>query len=486
MASSVLRPGTDDLLRAWGAMVDADASGMGFGFGENRQTRFQSRATAFLDAPSRETLASLWCEDTVVAHDNPGADLLLSMFDGDAGELAAFCESLRSADEFDPAWADRLGWKWALWELYTRFNADTPTPLTEDAVEALEWFGLSVSGSFRERMAAVDEFVDRYDAVVGHPTAGSVHEGPVRVELEQLFHAVATLGPRDISPQLKGPHGQFYRHLYGGREAPAERTEQVTLVDETRTVYAYAWGKTNGAYEDERRTEFWGGTHWEDWKEDYTTYFDGTVRERYALTDLEADDIEPLFDDITRKDATDLGTSVAEYLMGGQWGQYVWNDVVEYFVSNPAEASGVLSLFFDDTPNVIDRLQAFREHAIHVSNRDGRSPGSIERMATSLQMLAFPDQHVGLPPRKTSVFMEERSTLPKYRSGFRPRQYRVVIPALRALRDEIGAALVELDADDDATMLDVHNVLWMYENEGKPGREELPPSVRRGSQPDED
>lgn len=59
MASSVLRPGTDDLLRAWGAMVDADASGMGFGFGENRQTRFQSRATAFLDAPSRETLASL-------------------------------------------------------------------------------------------------------------------------------------------------------------------------------------------------------------------------------------------------------------------------------------------------------------------------------------------------------------------------------------------------------------------------------------------
>lgn len=478
MTGSVLRPGADGMLRAWKGMIRSEAAGAGFDLEENRQTRFSSRVRTFLDGPCEDSFADLWQPDAVVAHDNPGTDLFLTTFDGDVDDLAAFVETLRTADAFDPTWSDRLGWRWALWELYTRCNDSAPVVLTEESVEALEWFGIAVSGSFRERVTAAEGFRERYADVVGHATAGTAHEVPVRVEIDQLCNAVVRLGPEDIAAQLKGPHGQFYRHLYGGREAPAERTDQVELVEETRLVYAYAWGKKKGAYEDERRTDFWGGSHWEDWKDEYAAYFDDTIRERYALADLEPDDVAPLFDDITNRDATDLGASVAEYLMGGRWGQYVWNDVVDYFVSNPGEASDVLSLFFDDSVHVSDRLRAFREHTIHISDEEGRSPGSIERMATSLLMLASPDDHVGLPPRKTSVLLEDKSTLSNYRSGFRPRQYWAVIHALRALRDEIATALEELGEAGDATMLDVHNVIWIYEESGDPHRGELPPSKR--------
>lgn len=478
MAGPALRPGGENFLRAWGTMVESEASGAGFDFRDTRQATFQSRVEQFLAAPTGETFAALWSEDAVVAHANPGPDLLVSTFDGDVADLARFLETLRSADAFDPSWSDRLGWDWALWELYTRLDTGAPAILTEDAAAGLGELGPRVGGSFDERMATLRRFADRYTDVVGHPTGGTDHEVPVRVELEELFGLLTRLDTDAVAAQLKGPYGDVYRHLYGGREAPADRTDPVTLVDEATVVYAYAWGKANDAYGRDEQTAYWGGQHWESWKDDYVAYFDDTVRGRYDLTDLDPGDVGPLFEDVTRRDATDLSASVAEYLMGGQWGQYTWNDVEDHLVANPRAASGMLSLFFDDDVHVVDRLQAFKEHSIHVTTEEGRSPGSVERMATSLLMLASPDDHVGLPPRKTATLLADLSTLPEYKSGFRPRQYGVVVHALRDLRDEIRRALAELDGDGEVTMLDVHNVIWMYEGEGEPTAGALPPGRR--------
>ncbi len=99
-------------------------------------------------------------------------------------------------------------------------------------------------------------------------------------------------------------------------------------------------------------------------------------------------------------------------------------------------------------------------------------------MATSLMMVFEPDEQIGLPPSKTASFVEAKTTLDDYESGFRPRQYRAVGHALRTSRDEIQSAVRELGGEQPVSMLDVHNVIWMYEDTGETTTDEPPPSYR--------
>ncbi|AGN02382.1 hypothetical protein L593_12195 [Salinarchaeum sp. Harcht-Bsk1] len=464
------------MLRAWGEMIAEEPAGPGYSFTPNRQQVFQNRLEAFLENPCEETLEEFWSADAVDSADNPGQAILLAGFE-DYQDFASFLETLAAASEYDAAWEDTLTWKWALWELYSRSNTDEPGILTREACEALRWFGVECSGDFAERMDVLEAFRETYFDVVGHATKGTEHEASVRAEMEQLFHAFATLDSGDLSAQLKGPYSEFYRGLYGGSAMDRGRPDPVELVDIGPLAYAYAHGKVNDAYDEPDVSGFFGG-YWENWKREYCDYVEETIRDEFTLDDLEAEEIEPLFKALTDREATNLNASVIEYLMGGQWGQYVWNDVEEYFTSNPEEASAVLSEFFDSSKPDVTRLRLFREHTIHIKEEEGRSPGSIERMATSLMMVCEPDEQIGLPPSKTAEFVEAKTTLDDYESGFRPRQYRSVVNALRTFRDEIQSAVEELGGDQSVSMLDVHNVIWMYEDNGEPSNDELPASYR--------
>lgn len=470
-----LRPRSDSLLRAWGTMVREEPSGPGFDFVRPRQTVFEERLEAFREDPRPETFDAIWSSEAAVEHANPGGELFRNTFDGDVPDLASFVDTLRTAAEFNRFWEERTAWTWALWELYTRANDSVPAILTSQSAEALSWFGVSLSGDFRDKMRTLERFRDRYVDVVGHATAGTSHAVPIRTELDELFRAVETVGPDDIAPQLKGPHGDFYRYLYGGSGTEGERTEPVSFDDVASVVRAYAWGEANDAYDRPDEPEYWGGTYWENWKETYADHVRTEIREQFALDDLSPDEIDPLFEAITDAEGSDLGKPVARYVMGSQWGQYTWNDVVSHFREHPAEASRVLSLFFDDSVPVVTRLEAFKDHTIHLTETEGRSPGSIERMATSLLMFTEPDEHLGLPPKRTRTFLEATSTLPDYRSGFRPRQYRTIINPLRGVRDRIAATLRDRGVDATVTMLDVHSLIWIYGGEGAPTADELPP-----------
>ncbi|WP_331232211.1 hypothetical protein [Natronorarus salvus] len=431
---------------------------------------------AFLESPSEERFLELWREDAITAYENPGPQLVLHSFNEEIQTLADFFQELSEADVYNEDWSERM-WNWALWEVYTRLNADQPVILTKEATTGLKGLGVDVSGSFEDRMNSLREFREYYTDQIGHPTSGTPHETTIRIELEQFFHALLTLSAEDVSAELKGPYKRFYRAVHGGREAVSERTESVSLQNETSVVYAYAWAKANGAYGRENRPDYWGGTHWENWKDAYATYIDESIRSEFTLEDLKPEDVEPLFDELTRSDAAPISKPVATYLMGSQWGTYVWNDVVDRFVENPEESSALLSFFFDDSEDVMERLAAFKAHTIHLVDENDRSPGSIQRMATSLLMVAHPDEHVGLPPQKTATFLTDKSTLPKFKSGFRPEQYAVIIHALRTLRNELEQALRELGSDQRMTMLDVHNVIWIYEGTGEPIEAQLPPEI---------
>lgn len=474
MTDLSLRPRTEAFLRRWKAMVRDRPRGTGYDLTASRQVAFLERVDAFVQDPAAETFDAIWTEDVAVEHANPGGPLLRSAFDGDIDELATFVETLRTADTYDPGWEDRLQWQYALWECYTRTNHAVPVIVTSESLDALAWLGEQPNGSFADRLATMKQFASCYSKVVGHATADTAHGVDPKTELDVLFRLIETVDSDDIVSELDGPHAEFYRVLYGGSSMAGGRSGPVRLTDIGPVVRAYARGVENGAYEEPSRPEYWGGTHWETWKDSYATHVENEVRGRFVLDDLSPGEIEPLFDILTTTDGAELSKPVVTYLMGSQWGQYTWNDVVDHFRNNPAEASRMLSMFFDESAHVVDRLSAFRQHTIHITESEGRNPGSIERMATSLLMFAFPDEHVGLPPARTKTFLEAYTTLPKYKSGFRPRQYWTVIVPLRSLRDELQYALDQREEEYTVTMLDIHSLIWIYGSKGSPEPRHLP------------
>lgn len=473
MTDFTLRPRADSLLRAWGQMIQTESNGPGFDFIHPRQSVFKKHADRFCANPRPASFDGIWTPEATVEHSNPGGALLRSAFDGDIDDLAEFLETLRTSTEYNRNWEELLGWKLALWELYTRLNESVPITVTSETTEALSWFGAPISGGFRERRQNIEQFRSHYESVVGHPTQGTSHEVPVKTELDQLFHAIQTLDSDEIGPQLKGPHSDFYQLLYGGGEVHGGRGP-VQLTGVVPIIRAFAWAKANSAYDKPSKPAFWGGTYWENWKESYANHVRTEIREQFTLDDISTEEIGPFFEALTNAEASDLGKPVATYVMGSQWGQYAWNDVVDHFSENATEASRVLSLFFDDSVSVMPRLEAFKEHTIHLTETEGRSPGSIERMATSLLMFTYPEKHLGLPSSRTRQFLEANATLPKYKSGFRPRQYQRIIGPLRGLRDDVRLMMDERNLDIDITMLDIHSMIWIFGGEGAPTSDDLP------------
>lgn len=475
MPRLTLRPRTESLLRAWKSMIQQAPNGTGYNLTHPRQEEFQHRVETFRDNPSTEAFDAIWTPEAAVEHANPGGQMLRITFDGDIDDLVEFVNSVASATEYNHHWEDTLTWSWALWELYTRLNESVPVVLTEQTTGALGWLGAKPSGDFRSRMQTLQEFRDHYTTIVGHPTEDTAHHVSIKTELDEFFRALQSLDREDIAAQVKGDHGEFYKALYGGTgSAQIDTQNRVELSDIGTVVRAYAYGEANDAYDTGSRTEYWGGGYWENWKQSYATHVQTEIRDKFTLDELSPAEIEPLFEAITTTEGSELDKPVATYLMGSQWGQYTWNDIVDHFTENPVEASQALSVFFDESRPVINRLDAFKEHTIHLKETEDRSPGSIQRMATSLLMFSNPKEHLGLPPARTKEFLGDKSTLSNYKSAFQPQQYRKIIGPLRGLRDEIERQVRDYGSDNPVTMLDVHSMIWIYGGEGEPQSNHLP------------
>lgn len=477
MEDSNLRPNAEAYLEQWAELAASQASGPSFNFENPRQLDFLDRVQSFTANPTTETFDAIWSEGAATEYNNPGGKVLRHSFEGEIDQLAEFISELESTDQYSARWENRLVWQFALRELYTRINDSQDVVLTSDTWTLANWLGLELSGDFHEQIDTLERIKEVYTTVAGHPTAETDHEVSVKIELDELARVVSSVDRAAIEAKLKGPHGDFYRSLYGHSEMVEVPSKEVQMTDIGRIIRAYAWGKFNNAFGEEDCPDYWGGTHWETWKNTYASYVESDIKGVFEITDLSEDDVGPLFEAVTNAEASNLSKSVANHIMGSQWGQYTWNDVVDHFMGNPLEASRVLSGFFDEEVFVVDRLAAFKEHTIHLVEEKDRSPGGIKRMATSLLMFFNQEEHIGLPSSRTKAFLEDHSTLDKYRSGFRPRQYWTVVVPLRSVRDDLRTYLDQRGYEGEISMLDVHNIIWIYGgNEEGPRDEHLPPS----------
>jgi hypothetical protein len=449
-------PRQRELLDAWRTTANERASGREFDFTERRHTtRLHDRLDTFLEEPTEDAFESVWMPETLRGAVVGGPGMVLRSWDS-IQDLASFLRTVRDAEDYDERWTERFVSDSVVWELYGRLHPEREPILSGDACRALQDFGYGTIRTFAEGTDAMQSFRADYEAVVGHATAGTDHEVPLSEEIETFLHLVHVLGDDQLLETLAG-EGEYPALIEWERDSTDAK---ITLSGVTPLVDAYAAARAADAYEDvDDADEYWGGQYWESWKQGFRAEFaDATAG--IDLTALDPEDLDPLL--AAMDDASDLSAAVPPYLLGGRSGGIAWSDFKSLTRERPEEAADVLSLLFDDSEHLPSRLARFRRFYDGIDTSGGPTLG----LATALLTFAYPDEYVMYRYTEQSSFFDEFSDY-EVTTGFDTDQYFYLNEACKRVRDRIDEAVGD---DTDVTMLDVHTLLYVWDNDGHPER----------------
>ncbi|WP_435320815.1 hypothetical protein [Haloarchaeobius sp. TZWSO28] len=445
-------PRQEAILSAWKQTVPEHPTGPGYDLSESNRTRVcTERLDEFIEDPSKETFQELWDLDALYESLSPNKSLALDSFWGSVEELAELFAEVRDAETYDPAWERKFQWSQSLWELYGRTHAETSPIPTSQAASGLKQFGFAGGNTYNKRVDSLERFAETYRERVGHVTAGTDHEVPVWVEIDELLALVTTVDPETIRAEVDGPRGPLYRSLDGYGSSGSTETNRPIRLDYEKLAPAidgHLAARESGAYQDET-TEHWGGTHIESWKWEYAKYFEETIREKYDITDLDPEELDSFFADL------DVGmepvSSVLNHMMG-RWGASDWNAVRKHCLENPEEGAAVISDLLTEDAHVTDRLGALQNFCAPLDV----SPGNLMRFASTLLMFAYPEDYITFQYSRFDSFFAANSSVDGLDTGFRPTQYWQVVLACRELRDVLR------EERPDADMIDVHTLVYVW------------------------
>lgn len=451
MSLDDIGPRRKALLETWGTTASNTESGPGFDFTEsNRTQKTQNQVASFLDAPSDERFRDLWSYEILADAVIGGPDGVLNQCSG-IDEVADTIGDIRAASTYDPAWEETFPVDTAVWELYGRLHPKSAPILYGECTRGLKAMGYTQSATFAEAKEAWNEFDLVYDEHVGYATRGTDHEVPRHHEMSEFLRFIATQDDETIAEQLLDDE---YRPLTGWRQEWPVTTD-IELTGHEPHIEGYVDAKRNGGLEREGRDDLWNKGYWEAWKGEYLEHIEKVVKSKYELTDLTASEIEPLLDDLGGSTSTSLSTSVPSYMLGGRQGGIIWSGFKDRSLEDPEEAAAVLSHLFDNEDYVNLRLDRFRTFYGELEEGGGQ----LMSLATILLTFVHPREYVMYRWGLMSTFFGEFADY-KVRTGFNTDQYWKLNVACK------NQILTELDRDlDDATMLDVHTLLYVFDRE---------------------
>ncbi len=451
MSSENIGPRRRALLEAWGNTVSDIESGPGFDFTDNNRThRTQDQVTSFLNAPSDDQFRDLWSYEILADAVIGGPELVLNQCRG-VEEVADTIEEIRAATTYDPGWEATFPVDTAVWELYGRLHPESAPILYSECTRGLKGMGHPQPGTFAEAKEAWSEFDRLYDDHVGYATRGTGHEVPRHHEMSELLRFVATQDDDVIADQLLDDE---YRPITGWRQEWPVTTD-IDFTGHEPHIEGYVEAKRNGGLELDGREDLWNKGYWEAWKGEYREHVADVVKPEYDLTDLTAANVESLLDDLGGSTSTSLSTSVPAYMLGGRQGGIIWSGFKNRSLENPEEAAAVLSHLFDDEAHVNLRLDRFGSFYGELDEGGGQ----LMSLATILLTFVYPREYVMYRWGLMSTFFGEFADY-KVRTGFNTDQYWKLNVACK------HQLLIELDRElDDATMLDVHTLLYVFDRE---------------------
>lgn len=447
MTRHSLGPRRVALLEAWADHVRSANSGPGFDLtDENRTRRTKERVESFLDDPTQDRFRELWSYETLADAVIGGPDLVLNQCD-DVERIAETIEEIRTATGYDPAWESTFPVDTAVWELYGRLHPETAPILYSECTRGLKDMGFSSPRSYVEAEDTWREFKCAYDEYAGHATLGTDHEVPHNHEMSEFLGFVATQDDEVIEETLLDDE---YRPIRGWREAwPVE--SGISLSGYESHVKNYAKAKKKDGLKQDGPNNLWNKGHVEVWKDEYRKHVETVVKPKYDLTAIEPNEVDPLLDDLT--ESMSASSPVPAYMLGGRQGGILWSGFKNRSLEDSEEAAAVLSYLFDNEDHVNLRLDRFG--SFYGDLDDGG--GQILSLATILLTFVYPREYVLYRWGLMSTFFGDFANY-KVRTGFNTDQYwKLNVACKRQLLTELDRHL------NDATMLDVHTVMYVYD-----------------------
>ncbi|MFC5973952.1 hypothetical protein ACFPYI_21745 [Halomarina salina] len=450
MSDRPLGPRRRALLTAWGRYIESHSTGPGIDCGaENRTVLTQQAAGEFINNPSEERFRALWDRDIIADAVMGGPDLVLNRWDESMDALGDLVRAIDEAGEYHSSWADVFNRRGS-WELYGRLNPEQAPILSSECLRGLNEMGYGRVTAREEAVDAWNAFESDYSAVVGHATAGTDHEVPLAHEMSEFLIFIAENDDETIIDLLSD--GTEYVPIAGWRDEAPLRND-ISFQDLEDHIQGYIESKQRGGFEKEGPDDVWNKDFWESWKDEYLDHTQTTVMDRYDLLSLSAADIDPLMTDLNDRSATGLSTAVPSYMLGGASGGIMWSAFMERSRESPEEAAAVLSYLLDEDEPLGPRLDRFFTFYRTLDVTEG----PMLSLATILLTFVYPDKYVFY---KWSLMKEFFGTFSDHdvQQGLSADGYWKLNIALRS------RILTKLQAElDDATMLDVHTLLYTWD-----------------------
>lgn len=439
------------LVTAWGEHAATTASGPGFDFtSDNRTRRTQAMAEAFINEPTSERFESLWTYDTLADSILGGTKPILSHWKNDLEGLAAQIETIRTAPTYDPGWESGFPAETAVWELYGRLNPEDVPIIYSECIRGFREFGYDQPATFEAAASIWSEFRDSYLDLAGYATEGSEHEVPLNHEISEFFTFTATQDDEKIIELLQSPDG-YYPLSRWRQEGSLEG--ELQLQGHESHLQGFIEAKQQGGFSEDGPKDLWNMGYWEDWKQEYREHFRTTIGQNYQLTALTGDDIESILADLNY--SASLTNIIPAYMLGGQQGGILWSEFKKRSLQDPERAAEVLSYLFDEDEYIGVRMDRFAE----LYGSLDKGGGGLLSLVTILLTFAYPRKYIFYKWGLMSSFFGDFAAY-DVDTGYDTDQYWKLN---LACREQI---LPVLDREfDDATLLDVHTLLYVYDKE---------------------
>ena len=202
MASTqVLSTDMQAIIEKWSEVAHQYRQGKHFSLvGDHTPSNAREKLDKFIQEPNRATFTMLW----VLLHSaqrsgNPKKIYEKWQNKGHSDqELADVFREIKDADQYNRKWQSRLGARKTLWELFGLIHNESYPIINGSAERGLAFFGYSQPSTYEKGIEIFEDFKEDYLEICGHATAGTDHEVPVNLEIDQLLNVIDKVRPGDV------------------------------------------------------------------------------------------------------------------------------------------------------------------------------------------------------------------------------------------------------------------------------------------------
>ena len=237
------------VLNQWKSVAEQHEGGRQFHLLEHyNPAETRSKAETFIAEPTEDHFIALW-EDLHSAQRSGAPSIIYQKWheNGKSNEeLADFIEEIYQATQYDYHWESQLGARKTLWELYGILHIEDSPIVNNSVIAGLKFFNYPSPNSYTVGKEVFQAFAAQYREIVGHATAGTDHEVPINIEIDQLFNVIHKVRPGDEEAETIDSAAQLYDLVLAERGTTTEARPESTR-SELRTIWQITPGK-NGRY----------------------------------------------------------------------------------------------------------------------------------------------------------------------------------------------------------------------------------------------